>query len=475
MSIRTGTGTAVTSSNDRQVRRALSPVERWYWMCDQISPLNVVARVRVRGHLPAPVLAAAAAALTAEHPLLRVSIDSAVDGTSPHFVAPVDPLVPIRTVVLEQEDPDAWQREIDTVELPTRLDWRRRPLLRLVDIAQAGATPDETHDVVLTVAHTVADGTTALSLLRRLVELADRLRDPAVTVAEIIDARDPLPAPEQLLPKRFRGARGVGYAVAAGIGDQVVSATARACRLEPEVPVAPADRRSRLLHRELDATRLAALIERCRAEGVTVHSALAAALAAAIGEEIAPGRDGRIGVGSPIDFRAELDPIVPQQDAGAYVATVPVGVHFGPSLGMWQSARRLHRGLLRRRRCQQHLALLVTLRFLCPKSVATSARAIAMVEATGPGNVCLSNIGHYEFANRVGNWTLAGAQFIAGVSVSGFFVGTVNTTHATLHWNFTYIETVVSAARAARIADAAIRILLAESTPRSSSTEGSNA
>jgi hypothetical protein len=30
-----------------EVRRPLSPVERWFWIADQVSPLNVIARVRI--------------------------------------------------------------------------------------------------------------------------------------------------------------------------------------------------------------------------------------------------------------------------------------------------------------------------------------------------------------------------------------------------------------------------------------------
>jgi hypothetical protein len=36
--------------------RPISPVERWFWIADQVSPLNVVARVRLTGHIPEGVL-----------------------------------------------------------------------------------------------------------------------------------------------------------------------------------------------------------------------------------------------------------------------------------------------------------------------------------------------------------------------------------------------------------------------------------
>lgn len=34
-----------------EIRRPLSAVERWYWLSDQFSALNVISRVRVHGRL----------------------------------------------------------------------------------------------------------------------------------------------------------------------------------------------------------------------------------------------------------------------------------------------------------------------------------------------------------------------------------------------------------------------------------------
>ena len=80
-----------------EVRRPLSPVERWYWIADQVSPLNVIARVRLTGHVPAGGLERAAADLAAEHPPLRVAIRANAGGTNP-VVVPSLQGIPVRTV-----------------------------------------------------------------------------------------------------------------------------------------------------------------------------------------------------------------------------------------------------------------------------------------------------------------------------------------------------------------------------------------
>ena len=86
-----------------EVRRALSPLERWYWIADQVSPLNVIARVQVRGPLPPVLLRAALDRLRQRHPLLRVAIAAAPDGRSPRFVS-TDRPIPLE---VGQTAPDA--------------------------------------------------------------------------------------------------------------------------------------------------------------------------------------------------------------------------------------------------------------------------------------------------------------------------------------------------------------------------------
>ncbi|GAA1284190.1 SDR family NAD(P)-dependent oxidoreductase [Saccharothrix xinjiangensis] len=424
-----------------EVRRALSPMERWYWVCDQLSALNVVARVRVLGPCATADLERAAATLVRRHPLLRVAV---VADPEPRFVPAARPDVPVRVVAATRYD--RWEHEVDEVELATPLDWRTGPLIRLVHIAHGG----DSHDVVLTASHVIADGTTALALLRELVEQAVAPADAP--------PRAPLPPPEELLPARVNGLPRVAHLVALSLADRAAAAAARPRRLEPGTPVPPGRRRTRLLHRELDPATLTRLVDRCRAEGVTVHSALTAALALALAGEDAAGTPRAVTIGSPVDFRADLVPPVDPRDVGAYVATVPSHVRVEPD-DLWATARGAQRDLRRRRRYHHHLALVSLLRFVSPRSVGGSARVVAMIDRSGPGNVCLSNVGRFDFPDRVGECALSGAQFVAGISVSGYFVAAVNTSHSALHWNFTHVAGAVDRRRAERLADRAVAAL----------------
>ncbi len=153
-----------------QLYRPLSPQERWYWIADQMSPVNVLARVRVDGKIPAELLVAAAAALAAEYPLLRVAITADADGTHPSFVPSTQP-IDIRTLTGDDVE---WQRQVDSYELATSLDWHTGPLVRLVHVV---GNSGDVHDLVLTGSHIVVDGFTVIWLLVQAA-LARRPSEP---------------------------------------------------------------------------------------------------------------------------------------------------------------------------------------------------------------------------------------------------------------------------------------------------------
>lgn len=454
-----------------EIRRPLSPMERWYWICNQISPLNVIVRVHVVGSWAPEDIVWAGARLADEHPLLRVAVAADPDGSHPRFVAARDLGIPVRTVRCDESAANLWEREVDEVELVTSFDWREGPLARIVDVAQGPeGTERESHDLILTAAHLIADATAVFELLRRLVELAASRAATTVTVADMALSaprpREPLPPPEALLPKWINGVPRAAHLIALLIVDRIASALARPVPLAPTVPVPPADRRTRLTRQELDAAQVAKLITRCRQEKVTVHSALAAAMALAASDSTANGaiagrqrRRATMTIGTPVDFRAELVLPVGRQDAGAYVAAVPVYVPVGPAADLWAAARGAFRDLRWRKRFRHHLALVSMLRFMSPPSVGRSARAVALIGQVGP-KICLSNIGHYDFPGRIGPWELSGAQFVSGISLNGYLTATVNTSHGALHWNFTFIEGALPRERAEQIARQAVRILL---------------
>ncbi|WNV88896.1 phthiocerol/phthiodiolone dimycocerosyl transferase family protein [Umezawaea sp. Da 62-37] len=427
-----------------EVNRPLSPVERWYWIADRLSPLNVVARVRVRGPLAPRAIRAGLDALQLRHPLLRATIVADPADANPEFATGTGTPIPLRVV-----DGDArWEHEVNERELVDRVDLAAGTLCRAVLLSHG----DDEHDLILVVSHCVADAVTALALLRELLEFAER-PGSAVPLA-------PLPAPEDMFPARHR-ALGAALGIASRVlPDQWRLRRRTLRRLVPSEVVPDERRRSRFVHRALDFAQLDALSRSCKREGSTVHGALAAAMITAVARDADVAGRCAFAIGSPVDFRGELARPVSDRDVGAYIATVPSFVDFGPGEPFWPAARSISEDVARRKRRGDHFAAINLLRWVCPHGLAESASFRGLVEAWGPGNLCLSNIGRHHFPDAIGPWRLSEAQFVAGPSISGYLVGTVNTSHDQLSWNFSYIDDAVPTDRAERIATDSVDVLL---------------
>ncbi|MET1076115.1 MAG: condensation domain-containing protein, partial [Umezawaea sp.] len=317
-----------------EVNRPLSPVERWYWIADRHSPLNVVARVRVRGPLAPRAIRAGLDALQTRHPLLRATIVADPADANPEFATGAGIPIPLRVV-----DGDThWEHEVNEHELVDRVDLAAGPLCRAVLLRHG----DDVHDVLLTVSHCVSDAVTALALLRELLEFAER-PESAVPLA-------PLPAPEDMFPVRHRALGG-----ALGIASRVLPDQRRLRRdtlrrLAPSVVVPDERRRSRFVHRSLDFAQLDALSRSCKEEGATVHGALAAAMITAVARDAGVAKRCAFAIGSPVDFRGELAQPVSNRDVGAYIATVPSFVDFRPGEPFWPAARAISEDVARRKR-----------------------------------------------------------------------------------------------------------------------------
>jgi hypothetical protein len=433
------------------VRRPLSPVERWYWIADQVSPLNVIARVRVIGRLERDLLRAALDALQVRHPLLRVAITVGPDGAGPAFV-PRQTLIPLRQVRGER-----WLDQINDRELVERIDSQAGPLCRTVVLTRPGTTSDtDVHDLILTLPHCIADGTTVLSLLKEWLLIAAGLESTSDNVLPVEPA---LPASEELFPPAHRGTAGALVLGRQRARDERALHRHQPARVEPTEFVPFAERRTRMMHRWLTAGQVETLLGACRRERTTVHGVLAAAMVAAVAAE-APGTDS-VAIGSPINFRAELVPPVPNHAVGSYVATVPTYVRTRTGGALWPMARSISRDLVRRKRRGEPFAMVNLVGGSCPMSVAEAGPLIEFMETSGPVNLCISNIGRYEFPADIGRWRCSGAQFVAGLSVCGYFVSTVNTSHDRLSWNFCHVEGGLSRVRAERLVTASVDAVLA--------------
>ncbi|HKU43586.1 MAG TPA: hypothetical protein VJR89_35730, partial [Polyangiales bacterium] len=108
---------------------------------------------------------------------------------------------------------------------------------------------------------------------------------------------------------------------------------------------------------------------------------------------------------------------------------------------------------------REGLAGLALVGHASPTSVRASAGPVRLVERRGPGNVCISNLGEFEFPERALGLRVRAAHWTAPLSVTGYFLCAVCTTACGLSLDFSYITGIVSEARAERIVEGMLRHL----------------
>ncbi|MGN9913477.1 phthiocerol/phthiodiolone dimycocerosyl transferase family protein [Phytohabitans sp. LJ34] len=418
--------------------------------------MNGFAWVQVRGRLVPEQLAWAAAAVVAEQPLLRVSIHAKPDGTDPRFEPATGPVMPIRIVHADADDEQAAERELDTREMREPVDTTTAPMARLVDVVRGAGTDAETHDLILTMSHTIVDATARVGMLAQLLRYAAEW-DPNSDEPRRVVSREPVPPIGYALP---RGVRGLGRAIATVFTEHMASLRAHTKPMAPERHVPPADKRTRLLLRKLSGDQLDALLSTCRRRGVTVHAALSTATARAVGREIGI-TNGKVTIRTPVQARAELSPPLTKSDVGNYMCVTQTYVNVDPNADFWAVARQFNKDLRKRLRLRAHLSSIALMRKFAPKSLATSTRFVDGIDDRAAGAVLVSNLGRVDFPDRVGDWELSAVQFFSTMSVTGQMAICAVTSNGVLHLNTCYVEGQSSAERAARVTDDTLAILMA--------------
>jgi hypothetical protein len=429
--------------------RRLSPLERWHWTVDQVAPLHIVSRVRISGWIDVAAVRAALDALAHRHPVLRAAICS-VGGAYPQFVP-----APPRPISLRVVPKGSWLSEIDH-ELRDRFD-PEGPLLRATLIT---VEPD-VHDLLLTSTYSIADCVTVISFARQVLELA-----ADATHGWVPEISMPSGA-EDLIPEGFRGARGKGRALARLIADAARDRRAAPMRLAREAWVPPEERFTRLVHRSISGTEYRALLMAWRARRILPEAVVGAALAMAAGAD-AGAVQANIGVAVSVPFRDHLAEPIDDDTAGGFQAMTSIPVAHVPGESLWQAAEPFNAELRDGIRRRHHLAALSAVPLLIPKTPANADTVVKLLDSRGPGNLCLTYLDVADFPVHIDEWTLSGAQFVSGTSITGYAMLTAVSGHDALELNLGYTDGIISPDRAETLIEntaAALRKAAAEAIP----------
>ncbi|MFC5724259.1 condensation domain-containing protein [Streptomyces gamaensis] len=304
------------------MRRRLSPYEHAVWAAGEVLPVTIAATARVHGRTTPGRLRWALAALRERHPLLAVRVlPGRLRGRLTDEGVGDLPLRVVRSTAA-----DTWERVVRE-ELQEPFDTWTGPLARFV-LVDAG----DTFDLICVYHHLVADAFSGAVVVRDLLSWLSGAspRGPVATAP---------PADALLPPGRARPADLVALSRALG------------------GPACPTHEPGPLTYHTwtLGADRTTALLARCRAERVTLHSALCAAFARAL------PHPARVAVAA--DLRRILEP-VPEEAVGLYAASFLMDVDGTACRPFWSLARDVRADLQRRLRPHRLVPLVRGLRLV---------------------------------------------------------------------------------------------------------------
>ena len=314
----------MTTSTKAQIVRKMTSAERVLLMM----PLNVVMGARIKGSVDASQLETVLEMLRQRHALLAVRVVFDKDGVA--WYASDD--VPAFTVnSIPRHADDQWLQAA-TQECKLSFEIETGPLVRFSLVHGA-----EQSELIVCGHHAICDGMSLTYLIRDILELlADSSREVEILPQPPAITHETVPSPPKSNP--------IAKAVIGLLNKKWLRQGIRfdSGNLEELHQVFwEKNKEIGVLAWELSSSDTTALAERCRAEGVTVNSALWTACLASQHEVQGDSEPYRLHAGLAVSVRDKLK--VPVGEAlGFFASSLPTRLEFDPTQSFWDAARVVH-------------------------------------------------------------------------------------------------------------------------------------
>jgi hypothetical protein len=423
------------------LKRRLYNTEETLTRFGQFAPFAVVGVLCLQNGPEPEMLRRVLEVVQRRQPMLQMGIVE--DGRHLYFESSNDvPPIPLR--LLTRQDEQHW-RQLVTEALNTTVEFQTVPLLRCIYLYPADRR--DRAEIIFIAHHAAVDAASLLPLYHELLFLcAGRVPEASPLVGAI------LPAAEQLFPSRMRGLKRYGRLLSyllRQVGDErnyrVRLAQGR------RVPI-HATARCRILTRTLDENYTKALIRQSRRQRVTMYSVVSAAMLLAVRRHLYQDQAQPLRAMAFVDLRPYLQPSVPNDYLGCYMAMMRHTIHWPEQAGFWPSVHAFQEVITQSVRRDEHFAAALMSKPMYQMMVRfqPSRLAATAVSYVGPirllpayGSIRLTGLHGFISNNRLGPEYSAFASILNG----------------RLSWDFLYLDTDMEQPLAAAIADEINRIL----------------
>ncbi|MDM9385355.1 condensation domain-containing protein [Chlorogloeopsis sp. ULAP01] len=271
---------------------------------------NIVTICRIKGIFSEEIFRQALEVLQARHPRLNCRIVGKLN--SLRFETGVIH-IPVR--VVEKYEHQQWQ-EVALEELNQKIE-SHKSLMRVVLVRIK--TEKNLNYLITTIHHAIADGLSCIQLHSELLRYCQKIASfEPIEVAPL----PVLPPIGNLLPASMQGWKGAVniFLAISRLLFKDIWYRPKTLKFEKFLPIEA--RRTGLVHRTLNIEQTRQLLNACRQNQTTVHSALCAAMVFASARKITAGSKTNLGVScwSPINIRNRLKPEVSHEHLGVLVS-----------------------------------------------------------------------------------------------------------------------------------------------------------
>lgn len=314
------------------MKRELGSFERALVITDQHAPFHIVNVLRIENAPPPHILRQALGILQNRHPFLKACL---IQEKSEYFITSlVEPALPLH--VLPRWNDEHWLY-IAEVELGTRLEVSQGPLFRCTYLYREG---DPHSDLIITFSHFIADSASLSELMSELLAICTSLTDQkTIPLVE----HSPAPPAESCFPPAYRGLHMnldlLRYAVQQA-GDEISYRLQTRGRRTPSVHSHPS--RGHILSIQIPEEETESFAQRARREGVTLNSALNAAMLLALNRSLYAGQEVAMRTLTFADLRPYVKPPLENNDLACYISMLRHTVMVSGEMDLWPLAGSLH-------------------------------------------------------------------------------------------------------------------------------------
>lgn len=410
-------------------KRTLAPLEHVLELFNQLAAsFNIVTISRIRGPLDGNVLEKAIHLTQQRHPLLNYSIHGELNGQlrlHPHNAT----ALPLTVIQGQAND---WQAAV-VAELNTKMP-SHLSLMRVVLVTQPET---QTHHLITTLHHTIADGLSALHLHRDILTYCHQLS--VMQSPLTIEALPIQPSVETLMPAAYQGFWGTlkSFLFLLKLQFQYLYYQPQTLAFEKTVEVAA--RRCGFIRRELSPEMTTQLVHRCRQEKTTVQGVLCAAMLLSVASFLrTPQRPQVVAVcRSYTDIRRRLPTPVGYQHLACLAGAIASFHRIAPEVSLWDLARDA------RHQIQKGLAKGED--FYIVRRAKNVTESLLAKPNQAPITVEITNAGRIDIPTTYGNLVLEDISYCLPQALFGpVYTATATTFSDKMVLNFMYSQPSIS-------------------------------